>query len=319
MDFDFAREKDTMDKGLPLDERIVKMICLKLMEILHTEDNLLVLDAPINIVGDLHGQYEDLLSLFNEAGGYDKGRFLFMGDYVDRGYYSLNTFLLLAMLKIQRPNEVFLLRGNHECRTITRTYGFYDEVLLNYGSFEIWQMVMNVFDLLPLCALVGKDVFSVHGGLSPAVPLISMVHDIYRIQEIPETGPLADLLWSDPAEEITEWKYPNPRGAGFSFGADATKKFCHLNRLRLVTRSHQLAEKGYLYYFKDLTKIPEGRLLLVWSAPNYCYTSGNSATFLQLGDATMDPPQRFKLVDIPENPMRIPRDSDITDRSPYFT
>ncbi|KAK8891385.1 hypothetical protein M9Y10_028593 [Tritrichomonas musculus] len=312
---DFKDITEKLHKGKVIDEKIVQDICMKLMEILHQEDNLLILQSPIIVVGDIHGQYEDLRKMFEEvAKGYDQ-KFLFMGDYVDRGYFSLNTFLLLAVLKLQYPNSYFLLRGNHECRQITRTYGFYNEIIVNYGNTSIWSRVMDVFDLLPLCALIDNDIFSVHGGLSPSVPLISLINDIDRKKDIPAEGPISDLLWGDPAvDKNVEWKQ-NDRGAGFLFGAKPTAQFCHVNRLRLITRSHQLARDGYQYFFKDMTKIPEGRLLLVWSAPNYGYTSNNDASILKLEGTNQK--DKYNILIFDESAERLPRDHDIT-TSPYF-
>lgn len=313
---DFQEVREQIHLGKVIDEEIVQNICIKLMELLHQEDNLLILQSPINVVGDIHGQYEDLEVLFDTAGGFEK-KYLFMGDYVDRGYFSLNTFLLLATLKLQYNDRYFLLRGNHECRNVTHTYGFYAETIINYGSTSIWNRVMEVFDLLPIAAIIDNDIFSVHGGLSPAIPLISLINDIDRKREVPNSGPFADLLWSDPeTNKKIDWNPVSPRGCGVLFGEKPTIRFCHINRLRLVTRSHQLANDGYAYYFKDMSKIPEGRCLLVWSAPNYEYSSGNPASVLILDGKNQK--DRYTIKIFEENPKRLPRDSSIKSISPYF-
>lgn len=317
-DLHFNEIRKQLDLGKVIAEEIVQNICMKLMEVLHQEDNLLILQSPINVVGDIHGQYEDLKVLFDVAGGYEK-KYLFMGDYVDRGYFSLNTFLLLATLKLEYKDSYFLLRGNHECRSITKNYGFYDEILVNYGNTSIWSRVMDVFDLLPLCAVIDNDIFSVHGGLSPAIPLISLVNDLDRKAEIPTNGPIADLLWSDPEpSKKCEFNPVSQRGAGVLFGEIAAVKFCHVNRLRLITRSHQLAQDGYAYYFKDMSKIPEGRCLLVWSAPDYGYSAGNAASVLILDSKNQK--DKYELRIFNEATDRLPRDGDISKNavSPYF-
>ncbi|OHS97441.1 Serine/threonine-protein phosphatase 4 catalytic subunit [Tritrichomonas foetus] len=312
----FDQIKDQLDNGEIVDEIFVNKICTKLAEILYTEENILELQSPITICGDIHGQYEDLLELFDTAGGFEQ-KYLFMGDYVDRGYYSLNTFLLLATLKLKYPNKYYLLRGNHECRAITKTYGFYFEITQNYGTSALWSRIMDIFDLLPVCAIVDNDIFSVHGGLSPSLPIISFAADINRKTELPSSGIFSDLLWSDPTENPeTVWAL-NKRGAGYSFGNKVIEKFCHINRLRLITRSHQVSQKGYTYYCPNHDKEPEGKLLLVWSAPNYQYTDGNMASVLRVGYTAQD---RFNLriFGPRDNKLRIKTENPLCFNSIYF-
>jgi diadenosine tetraphosphatase ApaH/serine/threonine PP2A family protein phosphatase len=235
------------------------------------------------ICGDIHGQYEDLVELLEKSGDYTNQKYLFMGDYVDRGYYSVNTFLLLAILKLRYPNRYYLLRGNHETRSITHMYGFYSEIFCSYGHAALWNHFMTVFDLLPYAALIDNDIFSVHGGLSPRLPLIEgLLAEPNRHCEVPAEGILADLTWSDP-EEIGEALFRvSSRGSGCLFGRKASTRFCHLNRLFLVTRSHQLVQDGYQFHFGDEEHWPPGRVVNVWSAPNYGYKSGNRASVMKL-------------------------------------
>ena len=270
-----------IEQGNVIPEATVIEILMRLMEILYNECNVLVLQSPIVICGDIHGQLDDLLELFRISGDKEKQKYLFMGDYVDRGYHSLNTFLYLVILKLLYKDQFYLLRGNHESRQVSHLYGFYNECMLNYGHSGIWMMCNEAFDLLPMAALIDKDVFSVHGGLSPDLPLIEMISLQKRQDELPSNGPLCDLCWSDP-EEVTKWRQ-NQRGAGYFFGKNEVKQFNHLNNLRLITRSHQLAMEGYKWYFGDPeVKSPPGRLVTVWSAPNYSYRSGNDATVMKL-------------------------------------
>lgn len=276
----------------PVPEKIVTKILLRLMEVLYQENNVVLVTSPITIVGDIHGQLDDLLGMFVENGSLDRYdgewkrggnacKYLFMGDYVDRGYHSLNTFLYLACLKLQFPDTITLLRGNHESRQVSNRYGFYFEIILNYGGPGLWMMCNDVFDLLPMAALVDEDVFCVHGGLSPKIPMIENISLLDRQQELPSNGPLADLCWSDP-ENVREWR-ENSRGAGYLFGRTQTMKFTRINRLECVCRSHQLAMEGYIQYFGD----DEGerprpyRLVTIWSAPNYTYKSGNLAAVMR--------------------------------------
>ena len=142
--------------------------------------------------------------------------YLFMGDFVDRGFYSVETFLLLLALKVRYPDRITLIRGNHESRQITQVYGFYDECLRKYGNANVWKYLTDLFDYLPLTAVVENQIFCLHGGLSPSLDTLDMIRDIDRVIEVPHEGPMCDLMWSDP-EEIEGWGV-SPRGAGYIFG-----------------------------------------------------------------------------------------------------
>jgi diadenosine tetraphosphatase ApaH/serine/threonine PP2A family protein phosphatase len=285
----------------PLPERFVVQMLMALMERLVLENNVLTVTSPIHIVGDIHGQLDDLLWLFGKAGAlpligegarpepsaraneFDpRKRFLFMGDYVDRGSHSLHTFLYLVALRLEFPDSVFLLRGNHESRQISSRYGFHRECIEYYGHTGVWMLCSEAFDLLPVAALVNCDVFCVHGGLSPRLVLIDQVSLLQRQGELPDSGPLADLCWSDP-ENVPAWR-ENTRGCGYLFGPNETAKFTWINRLSFVARSHQLAQEGHVEYFgQNRAKDKPGfRLVTVWSAPNYAKTSGNRASILKI-------------------------------------
>lgn len=124
--------------------------------------------------------------------------YLFMGDFVDRGYYSVETFLLLLALKVRYPDRITLIRGNHESRQITQVYGFYDECMRKYGSPAVWRYCTEIFDYLSLSAIIDGKIFCVHGGLSPSIQYLDQIRSIDRKQEVPHDGPMCDLLWSDP-------------------------------------------------------------------------------------------------------------------------
>lgn len=325
-DFNLDEIIEIIKNGDLVPEKPLTNMFLKLMEVLYGENNVLELRSPITICGDLHGQLYDVFELFKQAcPNQEVGsqNFLFMGDYVDRGRFSVNTFALLCALKLKYPNQFHLLRGNHESRQVSQVYGFYTEILFNYGHAGLWTLCNELFDLLPIAALIDNRVFSVHGGLSPSVSLIESITLLNRNQEIPMTGAMADLTWSDP-EDVTEWK-SNMRGAGFVFGKPQVDKFCQYNRLDFVTRSHQPAMEGLQWFF-------EKKMVTVWSAPNYMYRTGNKATILKyhpgansISDADKENPKfifdgnddyHFELFDACPNDKRKIPDEDI--QSTYF-
>ncbi|GME79609.1 hypothetical protein B5S28_g1242 [[Candida] boidinii] len=267
-------------------ENDIQQLCFLAQELLIEESNIQLIDTPITVCGDIHGQLHDLLTLFKIAKEPPLTKYLFLGDFVDRGFYSLETFLLLMCYKLRYPDRIFLIRGNHESRQITSVYGFYDECLRKYGSANVWRYCCDVFDYLALGAYLigsggndnksGGGVFCVHGGLSPVIETIDEIRLIDRKQEVPHDGSMCDLLWSDPEENIPAWAI-SPRGAGYLFGNNETTKFLYNNNISLIARAHQLVMEGYREVF-------DGGLVTVWSAPNYCYRCGNVAAVLTLDD-----------------------------------
>ncbi|KAF0912882.1 hypothetical protein E2562_019465 [Oryza meyeriana var. granulata] len=153
----------------PLAEQEVKALCEKAKEILMEESNVQPVKSPVTICGDIHGQFHDLVELFRIGGKCPDTNYLFMGDYVDRGYYSVETVTLLVALKVRHPHRITILRGNHESRQITQVYGFYDECLRKYGNANVWKIFTDLFDYFPLTALVESEIFCLHGGLSPSI------------------------------------------------------------------------------------------------------------------------------------------------------
>ncbi|EFE31336.1 uncharacterized protein ARB_01731 [Trichophyton benhamiae CBS 112371] len=209
----------------------------------------------------------------DETGEEDKsaspiGNFIFLGDYVDRGYFSLETLTLLLCLKARYPNKITLVRGNHESRQITQVYGFYDECVQKYGNASVWKACCQVFDFMTLGVIVDGKVLCLHGGLSPEIRTLDQVRIVARAQEIPHEGAFCDLVWSDPDEtEDLTWAV-SPRGA-----AD---EFCAVNDLNLIARAHQLVNEGYKYHFDSQA------MVTVWSAPNYCYRCANMASVCEV-------------------------------------
>lgn len=290
-------------KFLPLGD--LKSLCELLREILITESNVIEINAPVTICGDVHGQFYDVMELFRIGGDVPDTSYIFMGDFVDRGYFSLETFTLLLALKAKYPKRVTLLRGNHESRQITQVYGFYDECMQKYSDVTAWKYCTQVFDMLNTAAVVDGKIFCVHGGLSPEVQEIDSIRILDRNCEVPINGPLCDLLWSDP-EEIEFWQ-PSPRGGGFLFGSKATKQFLWMNGLNLVARAHQLIQEGYQYMFDE-------QLVTVWSAPNYCYRCGNVASIMAVDEKHNLTFKKFDAV--PDDKRQTPKQTQ--NRSQYF-
>lgn len=264
-----------------LPEETIQQLCHQLKTELLSVPNIMTLQSPCTLVGDIHGQYHDLLEIFQIGGAPPTTNYVFLGDYVDRGYYSVETISLLIALKLRYPNRVFLIRGNHESRTITTNYGFYTEVLNKYnGSLKVWNYITDLFDFLPLGATIDGKIFATHGGLSPSCQQLDQIRAIDRFKEVPHDGIMADLVWSDPDPEIMDFKL-SPRGAGYLFGYDVMRKFCHDNDLDQLVRAHQLCNEGYVSYW-------QGMCLTIWSAPNYCYRCGNRASVLEIAHSNYD-------------------------------
>ncbi|SCU81499.1 LAFA_0C05358g1_1 [Lachancea sp. 'fantastica'] len=265
-------------QGKHVSEETVFELCMRAQELLMNEANVTHVDTPVTICGDIHGQLHDLLTLFDKSGGVENNKYIFLGDFVDRGFYSLESFLLLLTYKLRYPDRITMIRGNHETRQITKVYGFYDEIVRKYGNSNVWRYCCEVFDYLSLGAIINGRVFCVHGGLSPDVTTINQIRAIDRKQEVPHEGAMCDLLWSDP-DEVSTWSL-SPRGAGFLFGKNEVDQFLHTNDFELIARAHQLVMEGYKEMF-------DGGLVTVWSAPNYCYRCGNVAAVLRIED-TLD-------------------------------
>lgn len=245
------------------------------IDILVDEENVISVPAPVTVCGDIHGQIHDLFELLKIGGLPPYTNYLFLGDYVDRGYHSVEVLTYLLCLKIKYPNSIWLLRGNHESRQITQVYGFYDECIRKFGTADVWGLYTELFDFLPISAVINNNTFCCHGGLSPSFDKIDQLQEIDRKLEVPHEGIMCDLLWSDP-DAIAGWGQ-SPRGAGFTFGSDITDSFCKKNKLTMMCRAHQLVNDGFNWNHHKAC-------VTIFSAPNYCYRCGNLASIMEMDD-----------------------------------
>lgn len=261
-----------------LAENEIKLLCQRVRPILLAQPMLLELEAPLKICGDIHGQFTDLLRLFEYGGFPPESNYLFLGDYVDRGKQSLETVCLLICYKIMYPENFFILRGNHESAGINRIYGFYDECKRRY-SIRLWKVFSDVFNCLPVSAIVDEKILCMHGGLSPEMERLQQIADLHRPCDVPDVGLMCDLLWSDPDTGVNGWA-ENDRGVSFVFGADVVAAFLEQHDLDLLVRAHQVVEDGYEFFAGR-------RLVTLFSAPNYCGEFDNAGGMISVDENLM--------------------------------
>lgn len=261
-----------------LEEKEVTWLCSKSKEVFLEQSNLLELEAPIKIVGDIHGQYFDLLRIFEYGGLPPESNYLFLGDYVDRGPQGIECACLLLAFKIKYPLNFFMLRGNHECASINRIYGFYDEVKSRFSN-KIWKQFTSTFNCLPIAALIDDKIFCIHGGLSPELKTLEQIKKMPRPTDVPDKGMLCDFLWSDPDKDVSGWG-ESDRGVSYTFGADIVQQFLDKHDLDLVVRAHQVVEDGYEFFAKR-------QLVTIFSAPNYVGEFDNAGAMMSVDDTLM--------------------------------
>ena len=267
--FQFTTEDS--DAHVSFSSGVVNWVLRLAKPILEVEPLYLKLRAPIRIVGDVHGQYEDLLKIFLSGGFPPEACYLFLGDYVDRGKHSVPCILLLLLLKVLFPSRIYLLRGNHECESINRVYGFFEECKKRYTA-STWKKFNVLFGYLPLAACVNDRIFCIHGGLSPDFNSPEDISHLTKPVSVGPTGIVVDFLWSDPDADI-EGFAQSDRGISFNFGSDVVSDFLQRNDLDLIVRAHQVVEDGYEFFANR-------QLVTVFSAPNYCGEFDNAGSVL---------------------------------------
>ncbi|AYU81477.1 serine/threonine protein phosphatase pp1(5.9), putative [Leishmania donovani] len=264
--------------GEMTEEEVVYLV-MESRKLFMSQPMLIEIEAPVNVCGDVHGQYHDLLRLF-ELGGYPPdSNYIFLGDYVDRGEQSLETVCLLLAYKLNFPNNFFLLRGNHESSSINRIYGFFDECKRRY-SVKLWKLFTDTFNCMPVAGLIDGRILCMHGGLSPELHNLDQIRRILRPSDVPDSGLICDLLWSDPADDPIIGFGENDRGVSWTFGENVVENITQALDLDLICRAHQVAEEGYKFFAKR-------KLLTVFSAPNYCGEFNNYGAFLCVDENLM--------------------------------
>lgn len=272
-------------------KRYVARLLISAKQYFETQPSLMQLSIPttgpnddtaprVTVCGDTHGQFYDVLNIF-KMNGYPSSSnpYLFNGDFVDRGSFSLEVILTYLLFKFACPDGIYLTRGNHETKNMNKIYGFEGEVKHKYDD-KIFDLFLELFCELPLAAVIEDKVFVTHGGL-PTQKNVSLddIRNIKRGCEPPESGLMSDLLWSDP--QPFPGRSPSKRGVGFSFGPDITESFLEYNNLKLLVRSHEVKDEGYLVEHG-------GKTITIFSAPNYCDSMGNKGAFIHF-EASCEP------------------------------
>lgn len=259
--------------GKELPESTLQLLCREARKLFLSQPMLLELGAPLKICGDIHGQYSDLLRIFRTCGFPSNSNYLFLGDYVDRGQNSIETLALLLAYKLKYPYTFFMLRGNHESADVNRVYGFYDECKRRY-SVKLWHVFVECYSCMPVAAIVEGKIFCCHGGLSPELQNMEDIRKLGRPTDVPMSGLMCDLLWSDPDKNTLGWGH-NDRGVSYTFGDHIVTAFLAKHNFDLIVRGHQVVEDGYELFANR-------KLMTIFSAPNYCNMFDNSGAVLDI-------------------------------------
>jgi len=279
-----------------MQKELLLQLITKVSDIFSSEPNLLKLKDPITVVGDLHGQYYDFVKMLEVGGSPGETQYIFLGDYVDRGSYSIEVLALLFSLKINFPKRIWMLRGNHESRQMTAFFNFRDECEYKFDT-SVYDAIMDALDTLPLAATINGKFIAVHGGLSPDVAKLKDINAVDRFHEPPREGIQCDLIWADPVDDkegdpppkkgAAKWIPNEVRGCSYFFTFECAAHFLQKNGLLSVIRAHEAQAEGYkMHKTNPATGFPS--VITLFSAPNYCDCYGNKAAILKFDNNSLN-------------------------------
>lgn len=266
------RDKGTIERG-DLDD--LKILCATMRDAFLKQAPLLELEPPLVIGGNLMGSSEQLQHIFDTCGHPPESRYLFLGNYVSRGKNSIDTLTLLLLYKRKFPDQIHLLRGKHECGSISRIYGFYDECKRKL-DIRTWKAFIGVFDCMPYAALIQKRILCVPSGLSPELKSIGQLQMIDRPCDVPDTGLLCDLLWSYFETSYKGWIEPD-KAVALGYGPDVLEKFLATTQLERIICSQCVVQDGHEDFHED-------KLICVFSASHYCGEFENKGAVLLMDE-----------------------------------
>lgn len=258
----------------------VKTLCSTAAKVLASRPTLMRIPGDAYVVGDLHGNIHDLLRILGRIGNIANSKIVFLGDYVDRGQFSIEVIILLLALTCKYPDNVTLLRGNHEFSSVNEVYGFMDQVYEVYQSADLWKKFNEVFAFMPLAAVIGDSTFCVHGGFGPEFYSLDQIQEFQKPLVVCQDPMLFNLMWGDPDKDSPEFG-PSKRGDGVCFGASALARFLKHNKLIRMVRAHQPVENGVEALFHDT-------LYTVFSSSNYGELPNNKGGFIKVSKGKVE-------------------------------
>ncbi|QOU20058.1 hypothetical protein BRETT_004706 [Brettanomyces bruxellensis] len=294
-------------QGRLTEEQLLRIID-KASGVFAVEPSMLKVSCPAVVVGDIHGQYHDMIKMLSLCPEFGKTQYLFLGDYVDRGDCSIEVLILLYCIKLNFPHSVWMIRGNHETRRMTEYFTFKKECEIKY-SLRLYYAALRSFSNLPIAAILNDQFFCVHGGISKHLGLVQDVNMIDRHRpDPPSSGVFCDLEWSDPSpnyDVVKEKQAKEPlfapnteRNCSYYYSFRAVQSFLRRNNLLSVVRGHQAQDAGYRMYQKD-DKTGFPTVITIFSAPNYCHTYRNKAAALIYDGKTFNIKQFLPAADAP--------------------
>mmetsp|Transcript_36587 Transcript_36587/g.77818 ORF Transcript_36587/g.77818 Transcript_36587/m.77818 type:complete len:561 (-) Transcript_36587:114-1796(-) len=274
-------------EGLLSQELILELIG-RVQEKFLEEPNLIQVQDPVTVVGDIHGQFYDMRTLIEVGGSIHNTQYLFLGDYVDRGSFSVEVVTYLFAVKLAYPKNIIMLRGNHESRQMTNFFNFHEECEFKYDNV-VYDAIMEAFDAMPIAALINGQFLALHGGLSPELTNFRQINKLDRVKETPRSGVLCDLLWSDPSDETRAEAYAHNtnRGCAYHFSMNSAFKFLADNKLLSIFRAHEVQKEGFKFH-KSNPKTQMPGVITIFSAPNYCDAYGNRGAVMRLDNNTLN-------------------------------